>query len=66
MVLKSNQQDLRPEILIEGVLRFYDSQIITGGYNAAIQDHEIIVPRGENNALLAASRSANKQGRAGN
>jgi len=64
--LKSNQKDLRPEILIQGVLSFYDRQIIARRNDAAVQDHKVVLPWGENDTLLAASRSAKQQGRAGN
>jgi hypothetical protein len=61
MILKSNQQNLRPEILVKGMLRFYDGEVIARGNDAAIQNHEIIVLGAENNdTLLAASQSAKK------
>lgn len=61
MILKSNEQDLGPEILIEGVLCFDDRQIIASGDNTAVQDHQIIFTRGKNHASLTAGRNAKQQ-----
>jgi hypothetical protein len=61
VIFETNKKDLRPEILIERMLGFDDSEIIAGRNNASIQDHEIIFAWGENHLLLATRSQAEQQ-----
>ena len=66
MIFEPDQQDFRPEILVQRVLRFDDGEIITGGNYAAIQDDEIIFAGRQKHSLATAGqREEQKQGSSG-
>jgi hypothetical protein len=54
VILVTNEQNLRPEVLIEAVLRLDHREVITGRDDAAVEDNEVIFPRDEGNLLLLA------------
>lgn len=60
VILETDEKDLRPEILVEGMLGFDDGEIIAGRNDASVQDNEIVFAWGEND-LLAAPRAQTKQ-----
>ena len=52
MIFKADQQDFRPEILVERVLRLDDRKIIAGRDDASIEHDEIVFTGGEDDLLL--------------
>jgi hypothetical protein len=65
MILETDEQDLRPEILVEGVLGFDDGEVVAGGNDTAIEDDEIVFARSEDNPLLAAGGKQEHEGCSG-
>src|SRR5205085_10633333 len=55
MIVVSNEENFRPEILVQLVLVFDYGQIIAGRDHAAVQDDEIGFTRGKDDRLLRAT-----------
>jgi len=63
MIGVANQQNLRPKVRFERVLRFDDGEIIAGGNDATIKDNEVIISGRKHDFLAAAiDRDQNKRG----
>src|SRR5256885_3111676 len=62
MILKTDQKNLRPEILIQRVLSLDHRQIIAGRNHTAVQDDEIIFPGRQHDPLMAPGGSQQKHG----
>ena len=52
MIVKPNEKDLGPEILIELMLRLNDREIVAGRNDAPIEHDKIVFPGSENDSLL--------------
>lgn len=65
MIGEPNKKDFGPEIPIERVLRFYDSEIVARGDDAPVEDHEVFFSGSKNDSLLTSGESATQQNYAG-
>src|SRR4029077_18050840 len=50
---KTNEKNLRPEILVQSMLSFDHGQVVTGRNHAAVKDDEVIFAGTKDNALMA-------------
>ena len=54
MVGVANQQNLRPKIGFETMLRFDDCEIVAGGNDAPVENHKIVIGGRQHDFLAAA------------
>ena len=55
MIVVTNQENFRPEILVQLMLISHDGQIIAGRNHATVQNNEIIFAGRKNDSLLGAT-----------
>jgi hypothetical protein len=63
MIRETDQQNLRPKILVQSVLGLNNGEVIARGNNAAIKHNEVIFCRGKDHPLLAPGRKEKDEGR---
>ena len=61
MILKTNQQNFRPEILVECVLGLNHGEVIARGNDAAVEDYQIVFTGAKNHRALAPSHRADQK-----